>query len=100
MQCTGDVAINRRSFKEAYTDYATTTELHKKDKTIQACTLKTVMGKECRQILVRLELIKDNLKDLAMVLESYFEPTRNILYERFCFHTAEQQLNKTVDQYH
>ena len=102
MQCTGDVATNWRSFKEAYTDYATAIELHKKEKTIQAATLKTVMGKECRQIIVRLELSEDDAKDPAVVvekLESYFEPSRNILYERFLFHAAKQQLNETVDQY-
>ena len=102
MQCTGDVANNWKSFKEAYTDYATTTELHKKEKAIQAATLKTVMGKECRQILARLELSEEEMKDPAVVinkLESYFEPTRNILYECFLFHAAEQQPNETVDQY-
>ena len=60
------------------------------------------MGKECRQILVRLELSEDDAKDPAVVLEkleSYFEPSRNILYERFLFHAAEQQPNETVDQY-
>lgn len=51
MQCTGDVATNWSSFKEAYIDYAMATELHKKEKPIQVATLKTVMGKECRQIL-------------------------------------------------
>lgn len=53
MHCTGDVATNQKSFKEAYTDYVTVTELHKKEKAIQVATLKTVMGKECRQMLVR-----------------------------------------------
>ena len=102
MLCTGDVATNWKSFKEAYTDYATAIELHKKDKAIQAATLKTVVGKECRQILARLEISEDESKDPAVVLEkleSYFEPTRNILYERFLFHAAEQQPNETVDQY-
>ena len=32
-------------------------------------------------------------------LESYFEPTRNILYKRYLFHEAAQQHNETVDQY-
>ena len=102
MQCAGDVATNWRSFKEAYTDYATAIELHKKEKTIQAATLKTVMGKECRQILAQLELSENDAKDPPVVLEkleSYFEPSRNILYERFLFHAAEQQPNETVDQY-
>ena len=60
------------------------------------------MGKECRQVLVRLELTNNEAKDPAMVvekLESYFEPSRNILYERFLFYAGEQQPNKAVDQY-
>ena len=63
-----------KSFKEAYTDY-------KKTKSIQVATLNTVMGKECRQILGRLELTNDKAKDPAVVIEklqSYFEPLRNI----------------------
>ena len=46
--------------------------------------------------------MKTTQKDPAVVLEkleSYFEPSRNILYERFLFHAAEQQPNETVDQY-
>ena len=42
---------NWKVFKEAYTDFAMATELTNKDDKIQAATLNTVMGKECRQIL-------------------------------------------------
>ena len=96
MQCKGDVVTNWKSFKEVYTDYATAIELNKKAKSIQVATLKTVMGKES------LELTEDEAKDPAVViekLESYFEPLRNILYERFLYHAAEQQPIKMVDQY-
>ena len=48
MVCTGNVAANWKVFKEAYNDFATATELTAKDDEIQAATLKTVMGKECR----------------------------------------------------
>ena len=58
MVCTGNVATNWKIFKEAYNDFATATELTNKDDEIQAATLKTVMGKECRQILSRLELTR------------------------------------------
>ena len=88
MQCTGDVATNWKVFPEAYADYAIATELGKKEKAVQAArqaaTLKTVMGKECRQILGRLELSREEMNDEEIILtklESYFEPTRNILYE-------------------
>ena len=56
------------------------------------------MGKQCGQILSRLELSED-LSTILDKLESYFEPARNILYERFLFHEAEQQPNETMDQY-
>ena len=50
-QSTGDVSTNRKVFREAYADYAMAMELGKKEKAVQAPTLKTVMGKECPQIL-------------------------------------------------
>ena len=102
MQCMGDVATNWKVFREVYTDYAMATELGKREKAVQAVTLKTVMGKECRQILGRLELSREEMNDEEIILtklESYFEPTRNILYERYLFHEAAQQHNETVDQY-
>jgi len=69
---------------------------------MQAATLKTVMGKECRQILSQLELSDADKKKptkLLEKLEEYFTPTRNILYERYLLHSAQQQPNETVDQY-
>ena len=60
------------------------------------------MDKECWQILARLELNDDKAQDPAVVIEklkSYFELSRNILYEHFLFHAAEQQPNEMVDQY-
>ena len=102
MVCMGDVATNWRTFTEAFADYSTATELTKKDAEVQAATLKTVMGKDCRQILTRLELTEEERKDTATILaklKAYFAPTRNILYERYLFHAAEQQPNETVDQY-
>ena len=102
MLCTGNVATNLKSFKEAYTDCATAIELQKKDKSTQAVMLKTVMGKECRQILVGLEMNEDESRDPTVLLdklELYFEPSRNILYKCFLFHAVEQQPNETIDQY-
>ena len=89
-------------FQEAYSDYAVATELGKKEKPVQVATLKTVMGKECRQILGRLELREDATKDAEVImqkLESYFEPTQNILYKRYLFREASQQPQETIDQY-
>ena len=102
MVCAGNVAANWKAFKEAFNDFATATELTAKDDAIQAATLKTVMGRECRQILSRLELTDEDKKKSNKILEKleeYFAPTRNILYERYLFHSAQQQQNETIDQY-
>ena len=103
MNCNGDVATNWKVFRDAYQDYAIATELSEKDQAIQAATLKTVMGKECKQILNRLGLTATELKQTDTILtklEVHFTPTRNvILFERYRFHSAEQQPSETVDQF-
>ena len=85
IQCMGDVSTYWKVFWEAYADYTMATELGKKEKAVQAATFKTVMGKECRQILGRMKLSREEMNDEEIILtklESYFEPTRNILYLR------------------
>ena len=44
MVCAGNVAMNWKVFKEAYTDFATTMQLTDKYNMIQAATLKTVIA--------------------------------------------------------
>jgi len=69
MVCTGNIATNWKIFKEAYNDFATATQLTTKGEEIQAATLKTVMVKECRQILSRLELNNDDKKQPSKILD-------------------------------
>lgn len=100
MKCSGNLAHNWKIFREAFTDYATATQLTDKSDKVQVATLKTVMGTECKQVLKRLELTLEELSKTATILEKlelHFSPERNILYEQYLFHSAEQQLNETVD---
>ena len=102
MNCNGDVATNWKVFRDAYEDYAVAAELSGKDQAVQAATLKTVMGKECKQILNRLGLTTAELKQTDAILtklEAHFAPAQNILFERYRFHSAEQQPTETVDQF-
>ena len=73
MVCTGSVAENWKIFKEAYNDFATAMQLTTEDNKIQAATLKTVMGKECRQILSCLELSNEDKKKPSKILEKLEE---------------------------
>ena len=51
MVIDGDTAGNWQYFRDSWDNYATTTELEKKDKTVQVATLLSVMGKECHTIM-------------------------------------------------
>ena len=103
--CTGFAAANWKVYKEAYNDFATTTEQTDKGKEIQTATLKMAMGRECRQILSCLDLNNEdnkkpnNSNKILEKFEEYFTLTRNVLYEQYLFHSAQQQQNETVDQY-
>ena len=49
-----------------------------------------------------LELSNEDKKTANKILEKleeYFAPTRNVLYERYLFHLAQQHPNENVDHY-
>jgi len=84
MNCNGDVATNWKVFRDAYEDYVIAAELSTKEPVVQAATLKTIMGKECKQILNRLGLTAAELKKTDTILtklEAHFAPAQNILFE-------------------
>ena len=102
MNYNGDVATNWKIFRDTYEDYATAAELSGKKPAVQAATLKIIMGKQCKQILNRLGLTTEELKSTDSILtklEAHFTPVRNILFEQYRFHSAEQQPTETVDQF-
>ena len=63
--------------------------------------MKTVMGRECRQILSRLELSTEDRKKPNKILEKleeHYALTKDVLYEQYLFHLAQQQPNKNANQ--
>ena len=60
------------------------------------------MGKECLQILLNLNLPEEDKRKLDKcleALESYFKPSRNLVYERYVFYTCVQQSEESVQSY-
>jgi len=102
MNCNGNIPTNWKTFREAYEDYLIATGLDKKDKVIEAATLKSLVGTECKKILKRLQLSEEEMKDPKTMLDKlgdHFVPVRNKLYERYIFHNTEQQQHETIDQF-
>ena len=82
--------------------YAIATELNKKSKPVQVSTLLSIIGKECYEVYENLPLTVDERKDSDSIiskLTEYFEPKRNIIYERYLFNSATQRSENKIDQF-
>lgn len=77
---TGDWSSNWDVFRAEYEDYVLVTGIAEKDKKIQAATLRSVMGSECRHVYRHnLSLTVEQREDPAAILgalEGYFKPAK------------------------
>ena len=99
MKCHGDVTGNWDFFKQQWSDYETATGLDKREESVRLATLRSSMGRECLQILLNLNLPEDDEKKIDKcleALESYFKPSRNLVYERYVFNTCEESVQSYV----
>jgi len=102
MRCKGNLDANWKFFKESYQDFAKAIELDKKDKSIQASTLKTLMGKDCKLKLRNLKLEEAKMDDpdqIIAALDGLFLQKHNIIFERYQFYGAQQQPNEGIELY-
>ena len=89
-------------FKQQWSDYETATGLYKREESVRLATLRSSMGRECLQILLNLNLPKEDKRKIDKcleALESYFKPSRNLVYERYVFNTCVQQSEESVQSY-
>uniref|UniRef100_A0AAZ3SA70 Uncharacterized protein n=1 Tax=Oncorhynchus tshawytscha TaxID=74940 RepID=A0AAZ3SA70_ONCTS len=95
MVLTGDWNTNWDNFRDEFEDYALATGLHEKPNEVQAATLRSLMGSECRHIyrhnLTLTARLQCDAKAILDALENYFKPARNVIYERFVFGSCKQE---------
>ena len=102
MEMTGDLASNWPFFRSQFENYEIATGLNEKGNAVRVATLLSVKGKECFRVFKHLEMADDDRKKIEptlTALQAHFEPTRNVIYERFKFNTCEQSKGETVAQY-
>ena len=102
MELRGDLASNWQFFKKQWVDCITARESARKDESIKAALLQTVMGRGCLKVLKSLNLSSTESQDSKAcleVLENYFKPAKNEVYERFKFYKCDQGPNELVDQW-
>ncbi|KAK7901454.1 hypothetical protein WMY93_018223 [Mugilogobius chulae] len=103
MSFTGDWSANWEVFRAEFEDYILVTGIAEKDKKIQAATLRSIMGSECRHVYRHnLNLTAEQQEDPAAIvsaLERYFKPAKNIIYERYLFGCCKQDEGESVDAF-
>lgn len=102
MSCKGDQVNNWEFFKQQWMDYEVATGLNLNPVEIRLATFRSVMGKECLQIFLNLNLSEEDKRDIGKCideLENYFKPKRNIVYERYVFNSCTQGAEESVDSF-
>jgi len=102
MKYQGDIAGNWGFFKQQWSDYEIAKGLDKRDESVRLATLRSAMGRESLQILLNLSLSEEDKKKIDKcleVLENYFKPIRNVIYERYVFNTCLQSSEESVQTY-
>ena len=102
MVCKGDKASNWEFFRQQCEDYEIATELCQRQISVRLASLRSIMGKECLQILRNLSLTAEKqatVKGCLDGLEAHFKPQRNVVYERYVFNSCVQSVEESVDVY-
>ncbi len=103
MNMNGDWSDNWDLFRAEFEDYALVMGLAEKTKEVQAATLRSVMGPECRHVYRHnLNLTAEQQGDVKTILESleaYFKPAKNVIYERYVFGCCKQEEGESIDNF-
>lgn len=101
MKLSGNLSVNWDIFRAEYEDYALATGLVSKPKEVQAATLRSIMGAECRHVYKHnLTLTDAQRADASVILnslEQYFTPAKNVIYERYIFGCCKQEEGEAID---
>lgn len=98
----GNIHENWRKWRQRFENYLVASELSSKKSEVQCATLLHFIGEECHEIYNTFNIEADKKNDIKVLLntfEGYFNPKKNITYERHKFFTRNQSAKETVDQY-
>lgn len=103
MKLSGNWSTNWDIFRAEFEDYCMAVDLTQASAEVQAATLRSVMGPECRHVYKHnLELTAAESNDVKKVLdklEEYFHQSKNVIYERYVFGCCKQEEGETIDTF-
>ncbi|UYV63734.1 K02A2.6-like [Cordylochernes scorpioides] len=95
-------AENWRFFKSQWDNDQVATELNKKDYNVIRAAFLSLIGKDCFNLFLNLDLKEDEKNSLPRIigaLNNHFTPQKNVIYERYIFNTSNQEENEGIDNY-
>uniref|UniRef100_A0A6P7EX44 Uncharacterized protein LOC114324156 n=1 Tax=Diabrotica virgifera virgifera TaxID=50390 RepID=A0A6P7EX44_DIAVI len=98
----GSLSDNWRKFKQNYNIYMVASEKNEKSSEIKANVLLSLAGEDAVELFNTFGLEDEDKKDEAKIIEafeSYCNPKKNVIYERFKFHKREQLEGESFNQF-
>ena len=98
MKISGDRVTNWEQLQ----DYELGTGLEHRPEPVRLATLRSVMGKDCLEIFLNLELTPEERASVTSslkALEAYFKPKTSVVYKRFLFNSATQSSKEGIDEF-
>lgn len=103
MKLSGDWSANWDIFRAEFEDYSLAVDLVAASSAVQAATLRTLMGPECRHVykhnLQLTEAERGDVTNILDKLEEYFKPAKNVIYERYVFGCCKQEDGESIDNF-
>lgn len=101
MKMTGNIAENWKFWRQKFETYLQATEISKKEEMVQCAQLLTLIGDAGLRIYNTFAFHdneRNKIGTLIKKFEEYFNPRRNLTYERHKFLTYKQD-DETVEEY-
>ena len=100
MNCKGDIPANWAFFREQWENYEVAADLIEKDDAVRSATLKTVMGRECYDVLRHLSMEEGDRKKPTVILDKlHFTPKKNTINKRFVFGNSQQRPGQSTEEF-
>lgn len=103
MKLSGDWSKNWDIFRAEFEDYSLAVDLTQASSAVQAATLRSLMGPECRHVYKHnLQLTEAERNDVKKVLDKlgeYFHQSKNVIYECYVFGCCKQEDGESIDTF-
>lgn len=86
-------------WRKRFERYATVSKLNSSDEMEKIDTCLYCMGEKSEEILLQINSQPNTLEELLKAFDTYFQPQKNVIFERFKFNSRIQRPGEPVDEF-